>query len=377
MCTNILLKSIHSVVSARTMDFGGDFKTRLSCVPRNQINNDYLLENKALKELIESFWKNISKRKTWRNDYGYLSTHALISSKLTGSIEIPTCMDGMNEKGLSGATLWMPCTQFPKKSSSIDNILSIHLIDYILGTCVYISDVKRELSKVNVIHPEFIPSKKVPQHFIFSDNKGDSIVVEFENGKVVTHFPSNGVLTNAPFYTSHLEHLDHFNSLTFHNTQCTNCTNEKGEEKPIQETNGSGMYGVNGQFGLPGDSTPKSRFVRASKYSAVNFNPKTSQEAVTRIWQIIETLQVPEGSILPKLKKCIPFSIHSEKPDHTKWVVIREHKGEQGLNYFFYTKDNPTLNKISLNDMDWDTTSNKNINFESNTTNWFYEICMK
>ncbi|PKH49387.1 hypothetical protein CXF68_01210 [Tenacibaculum sp. Bg11-29] len=373
MCTNILLKSKNgdAVISARTMDFGGDFITKLHKIPRSEKYYDILFNN----ETEFTKFKKEFEITEWENAYGYLSTHAYFKVE-KWEFEIPTCMDGMNEKGLSGATLWMPCADYPKPNITKKNILSIHLVAYILATCATVNDVVDKLEGVNVINFSTSLNKFIPQHFVFSDSKGKSLIVEFKGGKMITHQPTNGVLTNYPFYDKQLINLKKYDDLTFENKEYTYCENDSS--KCSQDTNGSGMSGKIEHNGLPGDATPKSRFVRASKFSEVNFEATNSQDAVTHIQQLIQTLQVPVGTIVPNKNNCGNKNENKNKwdmkngYDHTKWCVIREHNSFGKINYYYYTNDNPTLQKISLDKIDWEKDSNP-IDFEANNKTWYAE----
>jgi len=364
MCTNILLKSEDKAVtiSARTMDFGSNFSTRLYKTPRN-----YNLFDSFSKEQ-SNFLNRILDAHPWEpNKYGYLAAKAYFEID-DSKVVIPTCMDGINEKGLSAASLWMPCTKYPTRDKCKKNIYSIFLNDYILGNFSTVKEIEKEFDDgdLNVINWEKL-DKYIATHFIFSDITGASLVVEFERGSIKTYQPTNGVLTNHPFYHEHLKNLgsDKYAKLKFKNSEKTKCCNVSEG----QDINGSGL------LGLPGDATPKSRFIRASILSKVKLNDDSPQSSVTQVWQVLQALQVPKRTILPnnnKLKK------DQFDADHTKWGVIRECRDNQAepskkeVNYYYYTSDNPTLNKISLNDLDWNSNAYKYIDFEpeNKPNNW-------
>lgn len=303
MCTNLMIKgSKGQVVSARTMDFGIKFDVNLVKVPQKD------------------------------DHFGFVAVRQL-PRWLDEKLGITT--DGMNEKGLSGALLWLPCTEYPFDE---EGIFFGEFIDYVLGRYDSVTKLLEDINSgtVHVVNKIPLLNKLAPTHFIFTDTSGKSLIVEFEDNQMKTYTPKNGVMTNAPFYPEQLENLANYSGLTFRNTDQTICANHHA----AQETNGSGM------IGLPGDATPKSRFVKASKFSEVNVpDDSTQADMVTQAWQVLETFQVPIGTII-KMNK-------DENADYTQWCVVREHAGFGEINYYYYSMNNPTLNKIAMDKVNW------------------------
>jgi penicillin V acylase-like amidase (Ntn superfamily) len=104
MCTNFSLFPTHAnnayTISARTMDFALNLKTKVSTFPRGQSFPQTQFFQKL--SLPDNLW-------TWQSKYGYVAMN-------TGGQQIPATMgitDGMNEKGLSIGTLWLPDSQYP------------------------------------------------------------------------------------------------------------------------------------------------------------------------------------------------------------------------------------------------------------------------
>ncbi len=343
MCTNILLKPKDNIViSARTMDFGSSFQTSLCKINRN---THHLTTNKI--QIDPESKENPILR--WKNKFGYLSAEVHIPNP---DFNIPIIMDGMNEKGLSVASLWLKCTKFPNLHLRKQNISSFDFPKYILGTCESINEIESKLNDLNVYGSKYID----PVHYIFTDKAGKSIVVEFELGEMKKHIIDNGVLTNDPFYLEQLKNLKNYENLNFHNKDYTFCDGKKK-----QETNGSGL------LGLPGDSTPKSRFVKATEFSKIQFIPENQQDAISTVANIIGSFHVPFGTILKNES--------SKVVDYTKWHVIREHNGYGELNYYFQTKENPTIYKVELNNLNWDALEPSEIKFEQ--PNWFQDKTSK
>lgn len=321
MCTNLMLKSNDNniILSARTMDFGIRFETKIRKVGRLQD------------------WEDSKLPPIEKNPYGYIKTIIPVFPKTNIGITV----DGINEKGLSAASLWLPHTSFPKHDPNKKHDIPFYLlIGYILGRCIDVQDVINKVKAVNIVGEGDLD----PVHFIFTDIKGESIVIEFEAHETKMYRVENGILTNAPFYHRQLDNLTSYTGLSFNN--------KKPEFGGI-EVNGSGL------LGLPGDYTPKSRFVKATQFAKINFAPKEQQDAVTQMAQIIGNFYVPYGAILKH--------DNNKVADYTQWSVIREHRGYDEINYYFQTKENPTLFKIALDKLDWDKHEDFSIDFKQAT----------
>ena len=140
MCTNLMIKqSSEKVVSARTMDFGKKFQVSVVKVPRKDGALGYIA-------------------------FRQLPTFVAELLKLTS--------DGMNEKGLSGALLWLPCTKYPEnKGVPFSEFLDVVLANYESVNTLN-NDIVNE--KLRVTNKFSILDKITPTHFIFSDRNGES-----------------------------------------------------------------------------------------------------------------------------------------------------------------------------------------------------------
>ena len=95
-CSNFLLNnSSNSVISARTMDYNIQIQAEVVVIPRGErfvsslsLGDDYM---------------------HWTSKYGFVGTNVLHSLEFT---------DGLNEKGLSVATLWLEDTKYLEKTAS-------------------------------------------------------------------------------------------------------------------------------------------------------------------------------------------------------------------------------------------------------------------
>lgn len=314
MCTNFTLErrsDEYPVISARTMDWINvdPLPTEINFVPRQQSFPEFPVENEI----------------SWKNKYAFIGALHSFPDRAGYS-------DGLNEKGLSVASLWLDATEYPKPGCKSSIIANTHIVSYILGNFKNIKEVNTALRKLTVIDIAKDYSRTL--HFIITDSNGEHLIVEFIKGKMITYTNKIGVLTNDPEYSWHLTNICNYKnlSLTNYSEHCPNYI----------------QYGT-GQFGIPGDPTSPSRFVRAEFLRRSTFNPSNEQEWVGLAHQILRTLSVPSGTA---------WSAEYPTYDWTQWGVIRDHTN---LTYYFFTDFNSTLYGIHLSELNYNAKCQKRI----------------
>jgi len=100
-----------------------------------------------------------------------------------------------------------------------------------------------------------------------------------------------------------------------------------------------------GMFGLPGDYTPPSRFVRLAMFERFVDRQPDALQNLNLCQHVINTFTIPFGIIVDKA----PDGTITDK-ESTQWVTFRDIT--HGILYF-KTYDNPTLRKIDLNKLDF------------------------
>jgi Linear amide C-N hydrolases, choloylglycine hydrolase family len=105
----------------------------------------------------------------WTVNYGYVGMNILGLSSV---------VDGLNERGLSVGSLWLPGSEYQKVSDP-GRALSVLLVnDWLLGTCASVADVMAALPTVEVWAYKPMEEKLDPIHFTVHDASGNSIVIE-------------------------------------------------------------------------------------------------------------------------------------------------------------------------------------------------------
>jgi choloylglycine hydrolase len=140
-------------------------------------------------------FKNKKKQKKYA--YGFHGTNQAQWVSIYGSVtfnqfgkEFP--IGGINEAGLVVEQLFKPFSIYPKNEGA--SISDSEWIQYQLDNYATSSEVLQHLNDLS-IHP-----LETVQFFI-ADQSGDAIVIEFTEGKIITHpiEGTNQVITNAPY----------------------------------------------------------------------------------------------------------------------------------------------------------------------------------
>ncbi len=319
-CTGITLTAKDgTVVHARTLEFAVDLGSNVLVVPRG--------------------YKRQGTTPDGKNGKKWTSKYASIGANGSG---VPWIFDGLNEKGLSMGLFYHPTTAeyMPYKKSDTKNTLAVwELGSYILENFATTEEVKENIQ--NIVVPEvvfkewgFVP----PVHFIVTDAKGKSIVIEYLKGKLNVFDNPLGVLTNSPSFDWHMTNLRNYPNLGVVQPK----TRKVGgvELKPF----GMGA----GMVGLPGDFTPPSRFVRAVAFSTSIIPTVDGRESVIQAFHILNNFDIPKGSAREP---------HKDKhgniiADFTTWTSASDLKAKK---FYFRTYNNSQIRMVDLNKMNLNT----------------------
>jgi choloylglycine hydrolase len=325
-CTVFRLQaSDGSIVVGRSMEFAVDLKNDVIVVPRNK---PYVSPGPDAKDGL-----------SWKTRYGYVGTASLgLDYGLS---------DGLNEKGLAIGQLWF---ESDMKWQDVapgerNRALAQALVgDWILGNFVNVEDVKREIRKLKVFKYTDPLTKISPTvHFIVYDASGGCIVIEYEDGVCNIYDNPLGIMTNAPRFPWQLTNL----------RQYVGVTSEKPEPYRMSGLTFPATGHGSGMFGLPGDLTPPSRFVRLAVLTRFSDIQPDGERTLNLAQHIINTFDIPLGLVtdtLPDKKTVLK--------ETTQWVTFRDLTKRL---MYFRTYDNQNLRKIDLSKLDFSGTAVKRI----------------
>ncbi len=241
---------------------------------------------------------------------------------------VPLYYDGMNEMGLCMAGLNFPkyVVYLPHCEGKI-NIASFELIPYILKSCDTVSDAISVLKNINITNDFFSPTlSATPLHWMIAD-KSSAIVVESGANGLKIHKNPYGVMTNSPDFNYHKANLCNYMGISGETPENRICNIDL-------EIYSRGLGG----FGLPGDFSSASRFIRGVflKNHTVKGN-----DSIGRFFHIMDNLSVPKGCIMTDTSKAV-YTVYTSCMDM------------KNCEYNFVTYENRFIRKVVLYDYELD-----------------------
>ncbi len=284
-CTDFLIKGDKGNVVGRSMEFGIFLDSEIIFYPR------------GLK--TTSLLKGSVKGLSWVNKYSYLAVNAFKTDMV---------VDGMNEGGLSFGVLWFPGAKYPSNESSGSNqtIALEDLGSWILGNFSSVEEVKHRITEIRIQAKTMPELNKVPPiHLSIHDKNGNSIAIEFLDGKMKVLDNPVGVLTNVPKLDWHLTNLRNYINLSAFNKNAVTF------DGSVFDPTGQGT----GLLGIPGDWTPPSRFVKIAILKNFAERAKTVSENINLAFHLLNTVDIPYGVVRGADKS---------EYDYTQWVVVKD-----------------------------------------------------
>ena len=291
-CTGIAFATKDGAhLQARTIEWGGfSLDSKLVIMPRGQQNT--------------SFTPQGQNGLSWKNKYGAVGI-STVKDAFIG--------EGVNEKGLGAGIFYFSgygsLAPFNAKKAK-KSVADVELVRWMLTNFATVEEVITALKKIEIISiypPQ--PGQKAAStgHWRISDATGRSIVLEIENnGQRHIYENTVGVFTNSPSFPWQVTHLNNYVNL--HPGAIT--PNKLGKTELTAFGAGAGMWG------LPGDITPPSRFVRAFFYLHTAPVPATAQEGVLQAFHILNNFDIPIG---------VEFASGEEVPNlpsATQWTSV-------------------------------------------------------
>jgi len=193
------------------------------------------------------------------------------------------------------------------------------------------------VGKVNVFghkNPE-LGGAVLPGHFILHDASGDCAVIEYEQGLVHIYDNPLGIMTNAPNFPWMLTNLRNYVGMS--NDQLSPAV-FGGKTYPATG-HGAGM------FGLPGDLTPPSRFVRMAVMLKFADLQENAEGLLNLAQHIVSALHIVRGMAVDR-----DANGKITASESTQWSSFRDLTNRV---YYYRTYDNFNLRRIDLKKLDF------------------------
>ena len=259
MCTAATYKS-QDFYFGRTFDYEFNYGEEVAVTPRHYVFN--LRHRNPLKE-----------------------HYALIGiAHMAG--DYPLYYDAVNEKGLGMAGLnFVGNAVYNKVQEGKDNIAQFEFIPWILGQCATVQEARVLLDRINLVDTPFNEKFPVSQlHWILAD-KDEAITIEAVAEGLKIYDNPVGVLTNNPPFDKQMFRLNDYSYLSAE--QPVNRFSKDLELKPYSR----GM----GAFGLPGDLSSASRFVRVAFTRMNAVSGPSESESGSEFFHILGSVDQTRG----------------------------------------------------------------------------------
>ena len=200
--------------------------------------------------------------------------------------DYPLYYDAVNEKGLGMAGLNFPGNaDYREQAEGKDNITSFEFIPWILGQCESVQQARALLAKINLTDDAFAPQlPPSPLHWMIADQKEAVVFEQTAKGGVVYDNPV-GVMTNNPTFDYQMTHLaDYMNA-------SAGLPQQKLIPGVTLDTYSRGMGG----FGIPGDLSSASRFVKVAFTRMNSEKAETESASISQFFKILGSVEQQKG----------------------------------------------------------------------------------
>lgn len=199
----------------------------------------------------------------------------------------PLYYEGTNEKGLSVAALRFPEAKYEKEKPGTDNIASFELIPWLLCQCKSVSECRILLLHTNITDTPFSSNfPPSPLHWLISDRK-ESVAVECTDTEVKVYDNKADILTNSPEFPFQLFNLNNYMQLSENSPE--NRLSDSLELKAYSR----GM----GAYGLPGDMSSVSRFVRGFFIKEKLSEEKEYRKNICQFFHLLSSVSQKKGTV--------------------------------------------------------------------------------
>jgi len=227
--------------------------------------------------------------------------------------------EGMNEVGLTISALAFDQSAYEAPLAGSTEIAPEDVVANILAQCDSVDSALDYLASVRVVAKSVLDKMQV-LHWAIHEPSGRSVVVEYLEGRRVIYENAPRVLTNDPDLTWQWRNLNTYSNLnpTFPH---------QNDFLQVEAGHGVGSvpravgHGWN-LFGMPGDSSPPSRFARLFylRGYALNTQKMTDEsDAVVLGTALLNNVFIPYGVVPPDPKK-VPGV---DRPEYTPYGILK------------------------------------------------------
>ncbi len=266
---------------------------------------------------------------------GSMETHYAMIGMAYVAQDYPLYYEAVNEKGLGIAGLnFVGNAASWKHKDGMDNIAQFELIPWILGQCATVEEARVLVHRMKLLDLSFDDALPPAQlHWIIAD-KNSAITVEVVKEGTRIYENPVGILTNNPPFDCQLFALNNYMHLSAKSPVDTFADGLK-----LQRYS-KGL----GAFGLPGDLSSQSRFVRAAFVKMNSVSGEDERESVSQFFHILGAVDQQRG--------CCEF----EDGKYEMTIYTSCCNADKGV-YYYTTYDNHQITAVDMHREDLDGTA--------------------
>lgn len=318
-CTGLTLRAKDgAVVFGRTQEWGTfDLRSRVVIVPRGYA--------------LQSSTPDGQPGLAWKTKYGAVGLDVVEKNYL---------IDGMNEQGLCVNYFYHEgFAEYPKddagNASKTLDILAV--CPYLLTTCATAEDARKALANVTICGSFIKEIGAVPPlHMMITDRNGSAFVLEFTGGVAMIHAAPLGVITNGPNYGWHISNLLNYTNL-----------DTPLPHRKVENLRSLKFGGGNRLFGIPGDLSSPSRFLRAASCAATARETPDGEETMYEMFRMLDNFNLSVGASAEGSGEADPEGMRSS----TIWTTVYDTKN---LVLQYHTMHNRRVRQIDFKKLDFD-----------------------
>ena len=240
--------------------------------------------------------------------------------------DYPLYFDAVNEKGLAMAGLLFDGNAvFQKAEGEKEGIPQYAFLPWLLSQCATVTEAERLLQRCCITDTPFSEAlPPSPLHWLLADTQRCMTIEATETGLHLYENPV-GVLTNNPPFPFHLQHL----------AQYRNLTAEAPPNRFSAELELPAFSRGMGAFGLPGDLSSPSRFVRAAFVRNNSVSGTGEVESVSQFFHILGAVEQQKGCV------------HLGRGAYERTLYTSCCNQEKGI-YYYTTYENRQITAVGL-----------------------------
>ncbi len=263
---------------------------------------------------------------------GILESHYAMIGMATVDKGYPLYYEASNEKGLSMAGLNFPGNAvYHAPVGGKANIAPFELIPWLLGKYETVAQVRVALQNMEIINIPYSDQFPLsPLHWLICDSR-ESITLECIADGIHVYNNPVGVLANNPPFPYHMYRLSDFMGLS------RNVAENRFAKGLELKPHSLGL----GSYGLPGDLSSPSRFVRAAYIKLNSVCGDSEKESVSQFFHILSGVAQRKGMAIAHGELC-EYTVYSSCCNTSKGI------------YYYTTYENSQITAVDMHKCDLD-----------------------